>query len=206
MGIVETFTAPLHRVDAVLACAETQQERALTVYAAIAGTAHFAGDVAECGVGDGQTAREIRRLLDVVAPNKTLHLFDAFGTTPLEARNSLAARAVESYARPAEEALATIAGGPTPGVIVHIGLFKNKLPVFQGRLSCVHADADLYESTREIIALADRCTVPGGVMVCDDWGSEWTGTTKALAEGVAPERWATYAVAGYCELVAVRKR
>jgi len=63
------------------------------------------------------------------------------------------------------------------------GAFSDTLPRFHRPLCWIHADGDLYQSTVDVIKLADRVLVPGGCMVIDDYGHpRFPGVKRAAAE------------------------
>lgn len=204
--ICETFSAPAaHRLDAVLEPSDLLGHRALTVYAACAAAMTLRGDLAECGVAGGETAVGILRVAGALS-DKRLYLFDTFGKVPIAGRNNLAAQAVATHARTVAQVVQRLGlDDDVDDVVFRAGLFSQTLADFSEELCFVHADGDLYESTCDIIAMADRAVVRGGVVVFDDYGTEWTGVTRAVDERLATERWWTYAVKGYGQLVAVRK-
>jgi len=192
------------RVDLILPVSELQPVRGAVIYAAMAGALRLPGDVAECGVAAGGTAVGLRALIEMVSPKKRLHLFDTFKQTPLytDARNELAARAVESYSTLVTNVIARVG---QEGVDYHAGLFSETMPDFDKSLCFVHADSDLYESTLSIMEMVSRCVIPGGVVVWDDYGSEWTGVTSALDKALKHAQWWAFKVEGLTQLVTVRR-
>jgi len=204
---MEIFSNPLpHRIDALLFRSELLGERAQTVYAACVGTLHLNADIAECGVADGKTAKGLCQLIEAMAPKRRLHLFDTLGTEPIAARNNLAATTVMTHARPTAAVISEIGRERAADYVkIYEGVFEKTFHLHDEPLAFVHADADLYESTLRIITFCDQHVVPGGVVVFDDYGTEWTGVTKAVDETLTTDRWSTYAVAGLGQLVAVRK-
>lgn len=212
--LIETITAPTtHRIDTVIKPSPLLGERSYAVIAACASVQNLPGCIVECGVAGGETAKA---LLDVTRGRKVVHLFDTFGTVPLAARNNLAAVAVNTHARSVDEVKAVLRPWHHDAEF-HVGLFKDTLPLWNEAhcrpsdcpltlpVSFLHADGDLYESTCDIIAFARHHVVQHGVVVFDDYGTEWTGVTKAVDERLPEGEWFTYVVEGVGQLVAVRR-
>ncbi len=151
------------------------------------------GDIAECGVFAGDTSYELTRYVEAMNIPKRVHMFDTFAGLP---------DIIKAQER------GTAAGGPLPGKFsceastvsvrmgsltqydLHPGLFSETLPRFDQRLCFIHADADLYESTLEIIRLADRCLVEDGVIVFDDYeNSYYPGVSLAVQHALDPRRY-----------------
>ncbi len=149
------------------------------------------GDIAECGVFAGATSYEFTRYLETMKIPKRVHLFDTFNGLP---------DIITDQER------GTTEGGPLPGKFscklsavsarmeslsqykLHPGLFSETLPLFDQPLCFIHADADLYESTLEVIGLADRCLTKEGVVVFDDYDSPYYSGVRLAIEGALDPR------------------
>jgi O-methyltransferase len=151
--------------------------RAENVYSWFLKSLEYPGDVAECGVFRGETSRELATYLEEIGSDKILHMFDSFEGFPEiftdEERLLAVGQEIErgKYRCPLEETLRVI--GPLRRYKLHKGLFSETFATFSKPLCFVHADADLYESTAQIIRLAYRCLVPGGHIVFDDYGNQY---------------------------------
>lgn len=205
-----TFKRTEPRLDAVLKTSEWLGPKALTVYTACASALRLATDtnacIVECGVAEGETAAGLVQIVNASGVNHLpVFLFDTFGTVTIAARNNLAAETVDRHARPVHDVMNVVLPWmrDTDDVVCTPGLFRDTLPAFNRPIVFLHADGDLFESTCDIISLANRCVVRGGIVVFDDYGTEWTGVTKAVDEHLGQD-WFTYAVEGYGQLVAVR--
>jgi len=88
------------------------------------------------------------------------------------------------------------------------GWFKDTLkkpPAERGRaLSLVHADCDLYWSTRTVLELLYPQVMPGGIMVFDDYADQGGGVAAALNDHLRESCEVLYA--GYCDQVFLVKR
>jgi Macrocin-O-methyltransferase (TylF)/Glycosyltransferase family 9 (heptosyltransferase) len=144
------------------------EDRRRVLAESMVATAHLGGGVAELGVFRGGSAR-------IMAANllgRPLHLFDTFAGLPTEGPRA------GQYAARLELVRAYLRGyAPT----FHVGTFPARLPDDPIRYSCVHLDADLYQSTWEGLAYFWPRLLPGGHLVLDDVGRE-PGVDQALAE------------------------
>lgn len=150
-------------------------DRTDVVYRSLLETLHLPGDVAECGAHECATAVAMVSLIREREPAKTVHAFDTFEGLPdviTDEERSVSTwpdLAAGHYAADAA-ALARNTGSVT-GLELHRGLFETTFPAFGTPLCFIHSDSDLYTSTRQTIALAERLLVPGGVVIVDDYGN-----------------------------------
>ncbi len=151
------------------------------------------GDVAECGVFEGETSFNLTRYLEQMKIPKRVPMFDTFNGLPdtimEQERGTPSAGPVPGkFSCQLSTVLATMK--PLTQYELHPGLFSQTLPLFDQPLCFIHADADLYESTVEIIRLADRCLVEEGVVVFDDYDSPYyPGVRLAVEDALAPGRY-----------------
>lgn len=154
------------------------------------------GDIVECGVFKGVGAMYWAKLLAIYAPGSRKRVigFDTFS----EFANSML-----DYEREAAEGFTSEASfvGIDPSEIVSkasaAGL-DGRLELIVGdvaetaltyaqdnkgfRVSLLHLDLDTYSGTKAILeALYDRVT-PGGIIVCDEYGSPEWGESDAIDE------------------------
>ena len=151
------------------------------------------GDVAECGVSAGETSCELARYLETMGIQKRVHMFDTFEGLPETFSDEDRGQSCESALKAGKYACTETAViermGPLRRYVVHRGLFCETFPQFDQDLCFIHADADLYTSTVDIIRLADRCLVPGGIIVFDDYENPvFPGVTVAIARMLDPKR------------------
>ena len=143
--------------------------------------ANFDGDMAEVGTWIGGSARMIAKTV----PNKILHCFDTFEGIPevdenVETKDWLVEfRGADIY----ETALK--ATSDCDNVAFYKGIFPGTIPekLYNESFCFVHADADVYPSTKAICEFFyDRLT-PGGVLLFDDYGfKKASGVRKAVNE------------------------
>lgn len=168
--------------------------RAVNVYSWFLQSLHLPGDVAECGVFKGETSRELLRFLEGNKIPKNLHMFDTFEGLPslITAEERRLARGEElnvgQYRARLEEVTNIMSG--LNRYKIHKGLFSDTFADFSEPLCFIHADADLYQSTKEIILLADKLLVPGGHIVFDDYNNDlFPGVSLAIERHLNPKKY-----------------
>lgn len=186
-------------------------QRATYVYEYFLRSLHLPGDIAECGVFTGETSKELIKYLEQNAIDKIVHMFDSFQGFPdvitSEERDlSTAKELVEGYFFSTSETVIQ-----NLGVLrqykLHQGMFADTFAEFAKPLCFIHADADLYQSTVEIIGLADRCLVPGGWIVFDDYHNPlFPGVDLAIERYLDPGRYRIIASPESIQCYAVRQR
>jgi len=177
-----------------LSCSTFLGPRAKIVYEWFLKSLCLPGDIAECGVFTGETSRELVRYLDENSVGKTLHMFDTFEGLPdlftAEERENATGDGLSrgNFFCPLPDVLRRM--GPSRRFRAHKGLFSETFAGFVEDLCFIHADADLYQSTVEIIGLAERCLVPGGHIVFDDYrNSDFPGVTWAIDHHLSADRY-----------------
>lgn len=159
---------------------------------------------AEFGVSMGNTARI---LLDLLAGNGVLHLFDSLQGLPepwqIEVPGSTAWNSCYRAGYWKHDQV----NFNDARSRWHVGLFADTLPVeFEEQLGLVNIDCDLYSSARDILAGAIAHIQPGTVLIFDElieWdhiNTNWReGEWKALVESGIELDWfarSGWAVAG----------
>ncbi|MBB3066590.1 MULTISPECIES: TylF/MycF/NovP-related O-methyltransferase [Limibacillus] len=150
-------------------------------------TRHLPGDIAECGVRFGASTLFIAAGMGRDG-DKTLHAFDSFAGLSEPGEHDVAKESQhvwESGELAVAEAtfrdnLRDYAGH----IEVHKGWIPERFPDVEGkRFSLVHVDVDLYEPTLDALAFFYPRTSPGGMILCDDYGSaNCPGAKKAVDE------------------------
>jgi O-methyltransferase len=133
--------------------------------------ASLQADFAECGVYRGGTAYLLAAMLrETGHPDTPLHLFDTFSGMPDTAvpkrdwhkPGDLA----DTSAKEVGEFLSSYAN-----VTLHPGFIPRTFEqVRDRRFAFAHVDVDLYPSTYDCCAFFYERLVPGGILVCDDYG------------------------------------
>ncbi len=148
-------------------------QRAENVYKWFLASLHLPGDVAECGVFTGETSFQMAYYLERNRILKRVHMFDTFEGLPdiitEEEKQLSSARELEPgyFYCNLDDVIKRMA--PLRQYVLHKGYFRETFAEFSSPLCFIHADADLYESTVDIISLADKCLVSGGYIVFDDY-------------------------------------
>jgi len=144
------------------------------------------GDVAECGVYRGGSAYLVAKELARHAPHKRLLLFDSFAglsqPAPLDGSHWRAG----ALACTLQEVKANLAEYSNL-VAFHAGWIPDCFRDATDRSFCfVHIDVDLYEPTLASVEFFGPRMVPGGIIVCDDYGFETCpGARRAVDEFAA---------------------
>ncbi|HXW77817.1 MAG TPA: TylF/MycF/NovP-related O-methyltransferase, partial [Candidatus Eremiobacteraceae bacterium] len=139
-----------------------------------------AGDVAECGVYKGGTARIIAERLE--GTGRRLELFDTFAGMPETNPKEDLHRAGDFGDTTLESVRAYLAG--FSDVDFYAGLIPSSLHAVAGRTFCfVHVDLDLYDAIAAATAFFYPRVTAGGVFVYDDYGAgDCPGARKAVDE------------------------
>jgi hypothetical protein len=146
----------------------------------------------ECGCGRGGSTGVLAGVLAQHAPDKTLIVCDTFEGLPppnldLDRANGWSRDVVASTAGSAKGTIAQIAkicSTVGPGLTVHQcqGLYGDTLPILgPGPIALLHADADWYYSTKQILDNLYDDIVPGGIIIFDDYHF-WSGCKLAVNE------------------------
>jgi len=148
------------------------------------------GAFAECGVYRGATAYLIARVLHVHgAPHLKLHLFDSFsGLSDPSAIDGSYWRAGD-MASSLEEVRANLAEW-SDRVVMHPGWIPERfVDVTADRFAFVHIDVDLFRPTLESLSFFYQRMLPGGIVLCDDYGfASCPGARAAMDEFFESER------------------
>ncbi len=171
-------------------------DRKYILFSMACATSHLPGDTAECGVFDGGSSF----LMCVANADKSgdfrHHVFDSF--------EGLSAPDVVDYpddvtaykwhkhdlSVPLSQVQANL--NRFSFVEYYKGWIPDRFEEVAGRsFSFVHIDVDLYQPTYDSIAFFYERLVPGGILLCDDYGSTiCPGAKKAFDEFIAdkPEK------------------
>jgi hypothetical protein len=145
-------------------------ERKYTVYQLMKSLYWLPGDIAECGTWNGGTAYFMALAGREVARERPFHIFDSFeGLSPPTTPDGNFWQAGD-LAAPIEAVKAALIG------FDDIHFYPGWIPtefhhVADRRFCLVHIDVDLHDPTRDSLAFFYPRMVPGGIIVCDDYGS-----------------------------------
>ena len=204
--------APARDIEGFFPYSRSLGDRAPPLYRRFVHSLGLDGDVAECGVYTGTTSKQFLRYLWEQRIDKLVHLFDTFEGFPdvlTEADKVGTAGAwllrPGALACPVTEVVRRMDG--MTGYRIHRGRFSSTFEEFSAPLCFIHCDADLYRSTAEVIELADRCLVPGGTIVFDDYGSDlFPGVGLAIRKHLDLRRYEGIPCPDTLQFVAVKRR
>jgi predicted O-methyltransferase YrrM len=181
----------------------TQQSRHRPFLQLLERVTQLDGDIIECGVFQGKSLLRIATRLKQHGARKMVHGLDSFDGFPRDCVGEIdlgpgrSLQRVRGRFRGASEAplriLRTAADLDLP-IKLHVGYFDETLPrlIAAGKQFCfVHIDCDIYESYRCCLERLYDATVPGGVILFDEYRcSSWPGATQAVDEFFAskPEK------------------
>lgn len=165
-----------HRLGAFNAVRTVKQNREMLLtpleanqlFSLVRQTAKLGGAMAEVGVYRGASAR----LIHEADQSRPLHLFDTFQGLPEPAADDTEFRngpfAKGQFACALDEVKEYVS--PSSHVFFHPGFFPQTAGPVKGKLfSFVHADVDLYASTRSVLEFFYPRIVPGGVILFHDF-------------------------------------
>jgi O-methyltransferase len=160
------------------------------------------GDFAELGVYKGESAK----ILHLMDPSRTFHLYDTFeGFKEEDLRyetGEAATYTTRNFADTSLEAVKRYLGG-SGRFVYHAGrfpeslVFSHKSFVYESnssdqrlktndqRLALVNLDADLYLPTKAGLEYFYPLLSPGGVIIVHDYTCKWPGIRKAVDEFAA---------------------
>jgi O-methyltransferase len=149
------------------------------------------GDFAELGVYKGDSAK----LLHLMAPGRTIHLFDTFEgftTTDLQPEEGEASTyTTKNFADTSINKVLKNIGGDPAHIKVHAGYFPQSATDMEDvSFALVNLDADLYNPTKAGLEYFYPHLSPGGVIFIHDYNYKWEGLMKAVDEFIAtiPEK------------------
>jgi hypothetical protein len=165
------------------------------LYAAVAETAGVDGAIVECGVGRGGSLVPLARANQIHSPDRQVFGFDSFEGFPAGGADDIGPR-MDADGTYVDQAMwcsntstdaVRAALGDAPCELV-AGFFSDTLPgSMPERISILHVDCDLYESTRDVLAIGLPRVQPGGMVILDEYREQemWPGATKAIDEAFA---------------------
>ena len=149
------------------------------------------GDFAELGVYKGDSAR----LLHLMDPVRTIHLFDTFegftGTDLQPETGEASTYTTKTFADTSVNKVLKNIGGDPVHIKVHAGYFPQSADGLDDVLyAVVSLDADLYNPTKAGLEYFYPHLAPGGVIFIHDYNHKWEGLMKAVDEFAAtiPEK------------------
>jgi hypothetical protein len=171
---------------------DASERHLVGLYAVVAETAGVEGAIVECGVGHGASLVPLARANRLFSPQRRLIAFDSFAGFPGADAHDVGPRVARAAAVPTgwdDTSLEMIeASLDAPAELVP-GFFADTLARgLPERISLLHVDCDLYESTRDALQLGLPRVEPGGMVIFDEYAEQvrWPGATTAIDEVLAP--------------------
>ena len=165
------------------------------------------GDIVECGVGRARYLVVFEYANQFFGLGRKVYGFDTFSGFPEAQENDIGIRVLEAGAivgwesnsahlarfvieTDSRSSESVVKDEQSISVVTIPGLFKDTLSTnLPDKIAFLHADADLYESTRDILAEALPRMSSGGWIVFDELHEteRWPGVKKAVDEFCAPK-------------------
>ena len=181
----EDFLAVMRRFDPTY---PRIKERQFFLYNLARSLRRLPGDTAECGALGGASSHVIMSAFEDDRPH---HIFDSFSglsaPTEHDKPNTESVRALQAgeFASPLEQTKQNLAAHPQ--ALFYKGWIPERFDEVADKQFClVSIDVDFYEPTRDSFAFFFERLVPGGAILCDDYGfSTCPGAKKAMDEAAA---------------------
>jgi hypothetical protein len=167
-------------------------ERCFTLQNVVRALRDVPGDVAECGLRFGKSTAF---MLAADRTDRAYRLFDSFEGLSTPAPEDVLEEKGESHWQKADLSV------PEDVVRANLAGFANELNIYKGWIpdrfsevadrsfALLHVDVDLYEPTRDALEFFWPRLSPGGMVVCDDYGSrKCPGAKRAFDEYFADGR------------------
>ncbi|HEY7841903.1 MAG TPA: TylF/MycF/NovP-related O-methyltransferase [Gammaproteobacteria bacterium] len=170
-------------------------DRKFVVWTLARHASRLPGDTAECGVYEGASSHLICAAYEGRADHRH-HVFDSFEGLSEPGPEDDPASSLAPRWRPGDlrAPLETVRANLSR--FGFVDYYRGWIPerfheVADRRFSLVHIDVDLYQPTRDSLEFFYPRLVPGGILLCDDYGSrQCVGAKRAFDDFVAsrPER------------------
>jgi O-methyltransferase len=158
-----------HYYDRAARRSLVSRDRCYVLYSLGMQAAHVRGDFWECGVYKGGTAALLAALLQDVAPEKRLHLFDTFEGMP----ETDAQKDLHKQGDFADTSLSAVKAyvGRDEAVVFHPGFIPSTFPdLKEEAIAFAHIDVDIHKSIMDCLEFIWPRLSSGGVIVFDDYG------------------------------------
>lgn len=161
-------------------------DRKFVLYSLARSLATLPGDTAECGVLAGASSHLMCTAM--ARTGRVHHVFDSFaglsepGAEDVPSSEHTFRWQKHDLAQPLTRVRQNLAR--FPGIQYHPGWIPERfVDVAGSRFAFVHVDVDLYQPTRDSLEFFYPRLVPGGVLLCDDYGSSaCPGARRAFDE------------------------
>lgn len=161
-------------------------ERCFVLQNVVRGLKAVPGDVAECGLRFGKSTAF---MLAADQAKRTYCLFDSFeGLSEPTPQDALASTGkaywTQSDLSVPEDLVRSNLAGFDQDLLIFKGWIPDRFPeVAERRFALLHVDVDLYQPTLDALEFFWPRLAPGGMVVCDDYGSrKCPGAKRAMDE------------------------
>lgn len=153
-------------------------DRLYGLFVAVRNALAIDGEVWECGVYRGGSARMLERLLRDAHDGRPLRLFDTFTGLPNPNVDHDLLRG-GAFADTSADEIAEL----VPTASIRAGLIPGTFVGLEGsRIALAHIDVDLHDSVRDCVAFIYPRLVPGAWLVFDDYGGQTTPGARAAVD------------------------
>jgi hypothetical protein len=159
--------------------------RCFTLQGVIRGLRHVDGDVAECGARSGKSTAF---MLEADPVTRQYHIFDSFQGLSEPAAEDTTAPSLPSHWKRGDMAVNESETRANLADFANVSFYPGWIPerfveVADRRFALLHVDVDLYHPTRDSLEFFWPRLMPGGMVVCDDYGfATCPGAKQALDE------------------------
>jgi O-methyltransferase len=166
------------------------RERCFVLYSLIKQAISLEGDIVECGVYKGGTAKMILSIIQESKTDKKLYLFDTFsGMPPVDNLKDCVKEG--DFSDTSYESVKAFLNDPNICKI-HKGLIPDTFMQINDvkKISFAHVDLDIYKSITDCMNFLWDKIVPGGFVVFDDYGfPSCPGARMAVDEFYCGTKW-----------------
>lgn len=144
--------------------------------------ASVSGCIAEFGVFQAETIRELAKYLQYLGMNTPVYLFDTFTGLPQPTEGKEGPGGKGLYCCSMDSVIQNMSG--LSNYVLMPGLFSEYLETFTETIAFAHIDPDLYQGVKDAVEICRRRMPSGGRIVIDDYETHWQGVTTACVESV----------------------
>lgn len=144
-------------------------DRCYVIYSLLRQAVHLEGDVWECGVYKGGTAKMLATLLQEINPSKPLYLFDTFEGMP-ETDPVKDLHKQGDFSDTSVEAVKNFVGGADVCIVRKGFIPKTFVGLETHSIAFAHIDVDIYRAILDCLDFIWPRLTLGGFIVFDDYG------------------------------------
>lgn len=154
------------------------------------------GDIVECGSWKGGSSALMYKKAKRIKYDCTIWIFDSFEGLPPPAPVEIDGAKAQGINQGMFDWVKADSKD-VEKIFCEFKLFNEKVHIIKGwfnesipkvpinKISLLHCDGDLYESTKTTLDLLYSKVVPGGYVVSNDYGDVWVGAKRAVDECIS---------------------